>query len=52
LNGVPLLSAEDRAFFADFKFEPLVIEDDGSHLTAAWNQPWLDLPRRNAPLCG
>jgi pimeloyl-ACP methyl ester carboxylesterase len=38
LNGVPLLSAEDRAFFADFKFEPLVIEDDGSHLTAAWNQ--------------
>lgn len=38
LNGVPLLSNEDRAFFAKFKFEPLKIEDDGSHLVAAWNQ--------------
>ena len=38
LNGVPLLSEEERAFFAKFDFKPLQIEDDGSHLAAAWTQ--------------
>lgn len=38
LNGVPLLSAEERAHFAGFRFDPIEIKADGSHLTAAWNQ--------------
>jgi pimeloyl-ACP methyl ester carboxylesterase len=38
LNGVPLLSDEDQAHFAHFRFEPLVPKEDGSHLLAAWNQ--------------
>ncbi|MEM9287383.1 MAG: alpha/beta hydrolase [Pseudomonadota bacterium] len=38
LNGVPLLSEEERAFFATFKFSPLDIKADGSHLQAAWEQ--------------
>lgn len=49
LNGVPLLSAEERAHFAGFRFDPLVPKADGSHLTAAWEQRlaatpgWTDL---------
>ena len=38
LNGVPLLSDEERAFFATFKFAPVVPRADGGHLTDAWNQ--------------
>jgi len=38
LNGVPLLSDEERAHFAGFKFSPLEPKADGSHLLAAWNQ--------------
>jgi pimeloyl-ACP methyl ester carboxylesterase len=38
LNGVPLLSDEDRAHFASFRFEPLIPQADGQHLLAAWQQ--------------
>lgn len=38
LNGVPILSEEERAFFATLKFEPIVPKADGSHLIAAWQQ--------------
>ena len=38
LNGVPLLSDEERAHFAGFDFGPLVTVADGSHLTKAWQQ--------------
>lgn len=38
LNGVPALSAAERAHFADFRFSALQPEADGSHLLAAWNQ--------------
>ena len=38
LNGVALLSAEERAHFAQFRFDPLQPAGDGSHLVAAWNQ--------------
>ena len=38
LNGVPLLSAEERAHFEGFRFAALEPQPDGSHLTAAWNQ--------------
>lgn len=38
LNGVALLSDEDRAHFAQFRFAPLELKADGSHLLAAWNQ--------------
>lgn len=38
LNGVALLSDEDRAHFAQFRFAPLEPQADGSHLLAAWNQ--------------
>ena len=38
LNGVALLSDEDRAYFAQFNFAPLNPVADGSHLIAAWNQ--------------
>lgn len=38
LNGVPLFSAEELAFFRTFKFQPIAPAADGSHLTAAWNQ--------------
>ena len=50
LNGVALLSDEERAYFAQFRFDPLVPVADGSHLIAAWNQRlaatpgWSDLP--------
>jgi pimeloyl-ACP methyl ester carboxylesterase len=37
LNGVPLFTPEQRAFFATFKFGPLVPQPDGSHLVAVWN---------------
>lgn len=38
LNGVALLSDEERAHFAQFRFAPLEPQADGSHLLAAWNQ--------------
>lgn len=38
LNGVPLLTEEELAFFKTFDFKPLMPEADGSHLLAAWNQ--------------
>lgn len=38
LNGVALLSDEERAHFAQFRFAPLEPQPDGSHLLAAWNQ--------------
>lgn len=38
LNGVPLLSDEERTHFAQFRFDPLQPEADGSHLVAAWDQ--------------
>jgi pimeloyl-ACP methyl ester carboxylesterase len=49
LNGCALLSAEEKAFFATFKFGPTQITPDGSHLTAAWQNRlkatpgWTDL---------
>jgi pimeloyl-ACP methyl ester carboxylesterase len=49
LNGVPLLSDEERVHFAGFRFAPLEPKADGSHLLAAWNQRlaaspgWIDL---------
>ncbi len=49
LNGVPLLSDEERAFFEGFDFGPLALAADGAHLTAAWAQRvaatpgWTDL---------
>ncbi len=50
LNGVALLSDEERAHFATFRFAPLEPVADGSHLTAAWRQRltatpgWTNLP--------
>ena len=50
LNGLALLSDEERAHFAQFRFAPLVPQPDGSHLLAAWNQRlaaspgWTQLP--------
>ncbi len=38
LNGVALINDEERAFFAQFRFDPLEICADGTHLLAAWNQ--------------
>jgi pimeloyl-ACP methyl ester carboxylesterase len=38
LNGVALLSDEERAFFAGFRFAPIAPRPDGGHLTDAWNQ--------------
>ena len=38
LNGLALLSDEERAHFAQFRFAPLEPLADGSHLLAAWNQ--------------
>ena len=49
LNGVALLSDEERAHFAGFRFESLEPLPDGAHLIAAWNQRiaatpgWTDL---------
>lgn len=36
LNGTALLSDEEKAFFASFKFGPTQPQADGSHLIAAW----------------
>jgi pimeloyl-ACP methyl ester carboxylesterase len=50
LNGLALLSDEERAHFAQFRFAPLEPQADGSHLLAAWNQRlaaspgWTHLP--------
>lgn len=50
LNGLALLSDEERAHFAQFRFAPLEPKADGSHLLAAWNQRlaaspgWTHLP--------
>lgn len=38
LNGVALLSTEERAFFATFRFAPVIPRADGGHLTDAWAQ--------------
>ena len=38
LNGLALLSDAERAHFAQFRFDPLDLKADGSHLLAAWNQ--------------
>ncbi|MEM7568980.1 MAG: alpha/beta hydrolase [Pseudomonadota bacterium] len=38
LNGVALLSPEERAFFSTMTFSPMDIQADGSHHLAAWNQ--------------
>jgi pimeloyl-ACP methyl ester carboxylesterase len=38
LNGIALLNPEERAFFATFRFEPVVPRADGGHLTDAWAQ--------------
>jgi pimeloyl-ACP methyl ester carboxylesterase len=49
LNGVPLFTDDELAFFKGFNFGPLVPQADGSHLTAAWAQRlratpgWTDL---------
>ena len=49
LNGVALLSDEERAHFAQFRFAPIEAMPDGTHLIAAWNQRiaatpgWTDL---------
>ncbi|WP_416906771.1 MAG: alpha/beta fold hydrolase [Polymorphobacter sp.] len=49
LNGVPLLTDEERAHFRTFRFAPLVPRADGGHLVDAWNQRlaatpgWTDL---------
>jgi pimeloyl-ACP methyl ester carboxylesterase len=50
LNGLALLSPEERLHFAQFRFAPLEPNADGSHLLAAWNQRlaaspgWSQLP--------
>jgi pimeloyl-ACP methyl ester carboxylesterase len=50
LNGVALLSEEERAHFMQFRFVPLEPVADGSHLVAAWTQRvaatpgWTNLP--------
>lgn len=38
LNGVPILSDDEKAFFATLSFAPIELKEDGSHLIAAWNQ--------------
>ena len=49
LNGVPLLTDEERAHFRTFRFAPLLPRADGRHLLDAWNQRlaatpgWTDL---------
>jgi pimeloyl-ACP methyl ester carboxylesterase len=50
LNGLALLSDEERAHFAQFRFAPLEPKADGSHLLSAWSQRlaaspgWTHLP--------
>lgn len=49
LNGVPLLSEEERQHFSQFSFDPIEPRADGGHLLAAWNRRlaatpgWTDL---------
>jgi pimeloyl-ACP methyl ester carboxylesterase len=38
LNGPALLSDAERAHFAQFRFDALEFQADGSHLLGAWNQ--------------
>lgn len=38
LNGMPILSAEERTFFETFDFGPIELTADGSHLIDVWNQ--------------
>ncbi|MCU0890709.1 MAG: alpha/beta hydrolase, partial [Sandarakinorhabdus sp.] len=38
LNGIALLSPEERAHFASFRFAPLQPRADGGHLVDAWHQ--------------
>jgi pimeloyl-ACP methyl ester carboxylesterase len=38
LNGVPLFTPDELAFFRTFDFGPIEPRPDGSHLTAAWAQ--------------
>ena len=38
LNGVPLFNADERAFFAGFRFAPIMPRADGGHLVDAWQQ--------------
>lgn len=38
LNGIPLLTPEQLAFFKTFDFKPLLPRADGGHLLDAWNQ--------------
>lgn len=38
LNEFALLSQEERAYFATFRFAPLAIDASGVHLQAAWDQ--------------
>lgn len=38
LNGVPLFTGEELAFFRTFAFGPIEPQADGSHLTSAWAQ--------------
>ena len=37
LNGVPLLTEEELAFYQTYDFKPLLPQADGSHLLQAWN---------------
>ncbi len=38
LNGLALLSEAEIAHFSQFRFDPLELKADGSHLMAAWQQ--------------
>ena len=38
LNGMPILSLEERAFFDTFDFGPIKLSADGAHLIDVWNQ--------------
>lgn len=54
LNGVPWLTAAERAHFAAFEFKPVEPRPDGGHLLDAWNQRlraspgWTDLRAMHA----
>jgi pimeloyl-ACP methyl ester carboxylesterase len=38
LNGVPLFTAEELAYFGSMRIGPTVIREDGSHLLEAWER--------------
>lgn len=38
LNGVPLFTAEELAFFGSMRIGPTVIREDGSHFLEAWER--------------